>query len=88
MFDKLKLLRQAHDLQNKMQGIIVTEESNGIKITLNGKLDILELEITQVTLLEDKAKLEFAIRQAVNAAITSAQRQSAISTQSELGGLF
>ncbi len=88
MFDKLKLLKQAKELQSKMQGIIITEESNGIKITINGKLDILNLEIIQDDLMENKTKLEFSIRQAVNAAVSRAQRESAMSMQSELGGLF
>ncbi len=88
MFDKLKMLAQAKEMQKKMSAMLFDHEENGIKLTVNGKTEIVNLEIINENLLDDKVKLESLMKQALNNAIQNAQRQSAMSMQSELGGLF
>ncbi|MBT5338698.1 YbaB/EbfC family nucleoid-associated protein [Candidatus Falkowbacteria bacterium] len=88
MFDKLKMLKQAKDLQSKMASMNFDHEENGIKLSVNGKQEVISLEITNDELLEDKEKLERLLKQTVNNAIQNSQRQAAMSMQGELGGLF
>ena len=88
MFDKLKMMNQARELQKKMKDIVIDVESNGLKIQINGKQEINSVEIVDVTLLERKESLENAIMNAVNDANSKAQREMAIKMQGEMGGLF
>lgn len=88
MFDKLKMLKQAKEMQAKMAGMNFDHEENGIKLSVNGKQEIVSFEITNPELLEDKEKLERLLQQTVNNAIQNSQRQAAMSMQGELGGLF
>ena len=88
MFDKLKMMAQAKGMQKKMAAMSFDHEENGIKLTVNGKTEITSLEIINEELLSDKEKLESLMLQALNNAVQNAQRQSAMSMQSELGGLF
>ena len=66
MFDKLKMLKQAKDLQSKMASMNFDHEENGIKLSVNGKQEVISLEITNDELLEDKEKLERLLKQTVN----------------------
>ncbi|OGF38239.1 hypothetical protein A2482_05445 [Candidatus Falkowbacteria bacterium RIFOXYC2_FULL_48_21] len=88
MFDKLKMLQQAHALQSKMQAMNFLHEEKGIKIAINGKQDVQSIEITDANLLQDKESLERSLCSAVNGAISKSQREAALSMSSELGGLF
>ena len=88
MLDKLKMLKQAKDMQKKMSSMVFDHEENGIKLSVNGKNEIVSLEITNEDLLEDKDKLERFTKQAVNTAIAKAQREAAMSMQGEFGNLF
>lgn len=88
MFDQLKMMKQARDLQKKMAEITLTEEYKGIKITLNGKQEILEVEITDIELLSDKAKMERNIKDSFNNALTRSQKEIATKMQGDLGSLL
>ena len=88
MFDQLKMMKQARDLQKKMAEITLTEEYKGIKITLNGKQEILEVEITDVELLSDKEKMERNIKDSFNNALTRSQKEIATKMQGDLGSLL
>jgi DNA-binding protein YbaB len=88
MFDKLKMMNQARELQKKMKDIVIDVESNGLKIQINGKQEINSVEIVDVTLLERKESLENSIMNAVNDANSKAQREMAMKMQGEMGGLF
>lgn len=88
MFDKLKMMKQAYELQKKMQGIIIEHESNGFKIKINGKQEILNIELIDSSLLEKKSNLEYAIKESINSAMQKVQKETAMQMQSDLGGLF
>ena len=87
MFDQLKMLKQARDLQKKLGDITLTEEFKGIKITMNGKQEVLELEIAD-EMMRDKRDLERAAKDAFNNILSKAQREIAMKMQGDLGGLF
>lgn len=87
MFNKLKqfkdLRSQAKTMQNALAGEIITVEKGGIKIVMNGNM-----EITSITINEDLAKesLEGMLTDCVNEAIKKTQRLMAQKMQ-EMGGI-
>ena len=105
MFDGLKdmkkLLDQAKDMKAKMQVVqkelkstIVegTDPGSSVKIVMTGEMDCTEVVILNAELLSDKAKLETAVKKAVNEAATKAkniatQKLSAVSGGLKIPGL-
>jgi DNA-binding YbaB/EbfC family protein len=94
-----KMLKLAKAMQNNMAKVqdeledVIIEESAGdlITIKMNAKLDLLDVNLSDAALNEDKEILEDLILAAVNKAITKAQeeaqsRMNAV-TGSMLGGL-
>ena len=87
MFNKLKqfkdLRNQAKTLQNALAQEAVEYEKNGVKITMNGNM-----EITRLTLNTEATgeKLENILTEAVNETIKRAQKLMAKKVQ-EMGGL-
>ena len=87
MFDKIKMLKQAKDMQKKMAEISSDIDYNGIKITINGKQEILNLEIPE-NLFEDPNQLTQLVKEAFNKAITDSQREMASKMQGDMGSMF
>lgn len=87
MFSKLKqfkdLRSQAKTMQDALGKETVTEEKNGVKIKMNGNMEILEVEINDSL---DKASKEQAVKNSVNGAIKQAQRLMAKKMQ-DMGGI-
>lgn len=87
MFNKLKHLKdlrsKAKTMQNALADESVTVEKGGIKIVMNGNM-----EITSLTINEDLAKdsLEGMLTDCMNDAIKKTQRLMAQKMQ-EMGGL-
>jgi DNA-binding protein YbaB len=88
MFDKIKMLQQAKAMQQQMEKTTLTEEANGISITVNGKQQMINIEIIDTDLLQDKEKLEKSILDTFNIAANRSQMEMAKKMQSEMGGLF
>ena len=87
MLDKLKMIGQAREIQNKLKSMSLTEERDGITITINGNQEILDLKIDE-SLLSDKAELEAKIKNCFNSAVQRSQREMAEQMKGEMGGLF
>lgn len=87
MFSKLKqfkdLRSQAKTMQSALAEEKVTEEKNGVKITLNGNLEILELNINPDL---EKSAQEEALKSCFNSSIKKAQKLMAKKMQ-EMGGM-
>ena len=92
-----KMLKQAQDMQSKMEGvqselsdIIVDSESGGgmAKVKINGHLEILELHIDKECLKEDKEVVEDLIVSAVNKGISKAQTAAKEKMSSVTGGML
>jgi DNA-binding protein YbaB len=87
MFNKLKHLKdlrsQAKKMQNALAQESITVEKGGIKIVMNGNM-----EITSLTINEDLAKesLEGILADCINDAIKKTQRLMAQKMQ-EMGGM-
>ena len=87
MFNKLKqfkdLRNQAKTLQNALAQESVNYEKNGVKITMNGNMEITKLAINTDV---QKDRLENILTDAVNETIKRAQKVMAKKVQ-EMGGI-
>ncbi len=87
MFNKLKqfkdLRQQAKTMQSVLEKESVSEERNGIKVVMNGNMEITELTITSE---ESPAEIARQTKGVVNDAIKKVQRLMAKKMQ-EMGGI-
>jgi DNA-binding protein YbaB len=87
MFNKLKMIKdlrdQAKAMQNALSGETITAEKGGLKIVMNGNM-----EVTSVTIAPDTSKdgMDSLIKDCVNDAIKKTQRVMAQKMQ-EMGGI-
>lgn len=86
MFSKLKQFRdlrsQAKTMQDALAQETITEEKNGVKIILNGNLEIISLTINENL---SKSSQEDTLKNCFNDAIKRAQRLMAKKVQ-DMGG--
>jgi len=86
MFSKLKqfkdLRSQAKTMQSALAQETITEEKNGVKIILNGNLEVLSINLNEAL---PKNSQEEAIKNCFNSAIKSAQKIMARKMQ-DMGG--
>ena len=92
-----KLLKQAQSVQqeiekvqNQLSDMIIEGESGGgmVKVKVNGKQEVLELNIDETTLEEDKEVIEDLIVSALNKALSKAQIDSQEKMNSVAGGMM
>ncbi len=87
MFNKLKHLKdlrsQAKQMQNALADETITVEKKGLKISMNGNMEITEVKISEEMSNE---KLESVIKDNINDSIKQTQRLMARKMQ-EMGGL-
>ncbi len=87
MFNKLKQFKdlrdQAKTMQNALAGEKVTIEKKGIKLTMNGNMEIIELIIPEDLSKDDISKY---MKEAVNESIKKVQKLMATKMQ-EMGGM-
>lgn len=81
MFEKLKYMKDLRDKAKTMQGILAEETAEGsaawgkVKIVMNGNQEVLSVSIDpELMNLENKDKLESALKEATNEAIKKVQR--------------
>ena len=92
-----KLLKQAQSVQqeiekvqNQLSDMIIEGESGGgmVKVKVNGKQEVLELNIDETTMDEDKEVIEDLIVSALNKALSKAQTDSQEKMNSVAGGMM
>tara|TARA_B100000073_G_scaffold116112_1_gene93856 strand:+ start:783 stop:1106 length:324 start_codon:yes stop_codon:yes gene_type:complete len=92
-----KLLKQAQDVQqqiekvqNELSHLHVSAESGGglINVKVNGKQEVLEINIADEAMDEDKEMLEDLIISALNKALSKAQSDSQEKMNSVAGGMM
>ena len=92
-----KLLKQAQSVQqeiekvqNELSDLIIEQESGGgmVKVKVNGKQEVLELNIDETTMEEDKEVIEDLIVSALNKALSKAQTDSQEKMNSVAGGMM
>jgi len=86
MFSKLKQFRDLRSQAKTMQDVLsqetITEEKNGVKIVLNGNMEIISINLNESL---SKTSQEEAIKNCLNEAIKRAQRMMAKKLQ-DMGG--
>ena len=92
-----KMLKQAQEMQKRMETVqnelgeaVVDADSGGgmVNVKINGKLELLELNIQDEALKEDKEMIEDLVISAVNKGITMAQAKSKEKMESVTGGML
>lgn len=87
MFSKLKQFKDLRDQAKVVQSALaketVTEEKNGVKIVLNGNMEIIELKLSDTL---NKSSQEETVKTCFNEALKRAQRLMAKKLQ-DMGGL-
>lgn len=87
MFNKLKQFKDLRDQAKVMQSALaqetVTEEKNGVKIVLNGNMEIIEFKLSDNL---NKTAQEETVKACFNDALKRAQRLMAKKLQ-DMGGL-
>ena len=82
------MMNQARSMQKKMEGETFTEEFQGVQIVINGKQEVLDVNVNNEELLSDKNKLEGAFKDAINNAVRKSQMAMAEKMKEEMGGMF
>jgi DNA-binding protein YbaB len=86
MFSRLKqfkdLRSQAKTMQDALSQETITEEKNGVKIVLNGNMEVLSLTLNSSL---SKESQESTVKQCINEAIKKTQRVMAKKMQ-DMGG--
>jgi DNA-binding protein YbaB len=77
MFDKFKQLKQLKDFESSLKKQTITKEKNGITITLNLKMDILDIKLNpELEISEQEKKLKDCLNDAMNEAKLSMAKQA------------
>ena len=82
--------KQMENVQNELEDLKITGESGGglVNATVNGKMEILNLNLKDEILKEEKDLIEDLIISAVNNALTKAQVESQTRMNSATGGML
>ena len=92
-----KMIKQAQEMQKKMTDaqsklgeVIVESESGGgmIKVSMNANMEIVDFEIEDSVLKEDKEMIEDLIISALSAVISKAQDASKSTLNDATGGML
>ena len=92
-----KLLKQAQEMQHKIEeaqdqlsDMVIEADSGGgmVSVKVNGKQEILELDIDKEAMAEEKEILEDLIISAVNKGLSKAQSESQNKMNSITGGMM
>jgi DNA-binding protein YbaB len=70
MFDKFKQLKKLKDFQNSLGKEKMEVEKNGVKVTINGKIEIEDIRLNPEL---DKERQEKAVKDAINDAVRRMQ---------------
>jgi len=82
MFDKFKQVKKLREMQNNLAKEMVETEEKGIKVVMNGKMEVQEIKILSEM---DKEEMEKAIKGAVNSCLKQVQTVAAQKMQ-DMGG--
>lgn len=84
MFDKFKQLKEIQKLQKDLQNEKAESEKNGVRVVVNGKMEVEQVQLNSEL---EQEKQEKAVKEAVNDAMKQVQKIAAQKMQG-LGGGF
>lgn len=73
----MKLQQQAQKIQEELSNTHIEAEVDGVVVTIDGQLKVVSTVIEDKSILNDQAKLEKAISEAVNKGMKKAQEIAA-----------
>jgi len=74
MFDKLKELNKIRELKKVLENERKQAEINGIKVTVNGKMEVEDIQLNPELSSEEQAKL---VKECINKAMREMQMEAA-----------
>ncbi len=74
MFDKLKQIKQLKELQDSLKKEIIEVEKSGVKIIVNGKMEVESVTLNDDISIEDQEK---AVKDGINEAFKKIQTLAA-----------
>ena len=82
--------KEIEEVQSDLENIIINAESGGglVTVMINGKQEILELNISKEAMKEDKELLEDLIISAINKALSDSQEEMQSQMNSVTGGML
>ena len=85
-----EIQKKIEDVQSDLEKITINAESGGglVTVIINGKQEILELNISKEAMEEDKELLEDLIISAINKALTDSQEEMQSRMNSVTGGML
>lgn len=82
MFEQLKQIQKLQQIQNALKNERIEYEKNGVKITINGKLEVEDIKLNPALSTADQEK---AVKDCINEAMKKVQMAVAMKMQS-MGG--
>ncbi len=79
MWDKLKQAKEMQKLQGELQKERFEEERNGVKLVMNGKMELVEVSLNEEISKEEQEK---AVKECFNGVIRKVQMAAAQKMQS------
>lgn len=73
----MKLQQQAQKIQEELSNTHIEAEVDGVVVTIDGQLKVVNTVIEDESILRDKAKMEKAITEAINKGMKKAQEIAA-----------
>lgn len=73
----MKLQQQAQKIQEELSNTHIEAEVDGVVVTIDGQLKVVSTVIEDASILQDKAKMEKAITEAINKGMKKAQEIAA-----------
>ena len=83
MFDKLKQLQKINELKNSLAQEKAEQEIQGVKVVVNGKMEIEDIQLNSELSEQDQARV---LKDCINQAMQKVQMIAA-QKMSEMGGL-
>ena len=85
-----EIQKKIEDVQSDLEKITINAESGGglVTVMINGKQEILELNISKEAMKEDKELLEDLIISAINKALSNSQEEMQTRMNSVTGGMM
>lgn len=75
--EMMKLQQQAQKVQDELSNTHIEAEVDGVVVTIDGQLKVVKTVIEDTSILQDQAKLEKAITDAINKGMKKAQEIAA-----------
>lgn len=87
MGDMYKLQKEAKRIKKELANTHIYSEADGVKVTVSGEQEIIEIEFLNDDVIGDKVRLAKAIKEASNKAFKKAQQVAAEKMKGVMGGM-